>query len=346
MEAPPTKGEEPPPAEPLKYKTWVFKVSIHCEGCKKKVKRILHNIEGVYTIDIDSKLHKVTVTGNVESDTLIKKLEKSGKHAELWPESPDRKEQKATKSKKKDKEGDPENPRGGGGEGDGARDQEKRDGGKGKAEEVVKSEGFPTAKNHGGAAEVPNPGKSTSVGKVQLMDDKSEGKKPDGEPPSLENMPVPEKTFSENDGGAAEKSGGGASGSGGKKKKKKGQNGNGKNRDESDPAAAGGGNSGPGIQSPPPAGSINPGPPIYHHLYDEFSPRYYAPPPPAYAVSYNTAYPSSSYTASYYTVAPPYSYAYSYVEPPPPSDGAFASHGSPKSFEMFNEENPNACSVM
>ncbi|PKU68479.1 heavy metal-associated isoprenylated plant protein 36 [Dendrobium catenatum] len=73
-------------AEPLKYKTLALKVSIHCEGCKKKVKKVLQGIEGVYKTTIDSQQQKVTVTGNVEADTLIKKLVKSGKHAELWPE--------------------------------------------------------------------------------------------------------------------------------------------------------------------------------------------------------------------------------------------------------------------
>ncbi|XP_020584825.1 heavy metal-associated isoprenylated plant protein 35-like [Phalaenopsis equestris] len=75
-----------PAAEPLKYQTLALKVSIHCEGCKKKVKKVLQGIEGVYKTTIDSQQQKVTVTGNVDADTLIKKLVKSGKHAELWPE--------------------------------------------------------------------------------------------------------------------------------------------------------------------------------------------------------------------------------------------------------------------
>ena len=35
-------------------------------------------------VDIDGEQHKVTVTGTVDSDTLIKKLGRSGKHAEIW----------------------------------------------------------------------------------------------------------------------------------------------------------------------------------------------------------------------------------------------------------------------
>ncbi|XP_059648485.1 heavy metal-associated isoprenylated plant protein 36 [Cornus florida] len=94
-----TEGEAS--TEPLKYKTWVLKVSVHCQGCKRKVKKILHNIEGVYTENIDIKQQKVTVIGNVESDVLIKKLIKSGKHAELWPVKVDKKEKEAKNKKEK-----------------------------------------------------------------------------------------------------------------------------------------------------------------------------------------------------------------------------------------------------
>ncbi|KAL2508899.1 heavy metal-associated isoprenylated plant protein 33 [Forsythia ovata] len=38
----------------------------------------------VYTTKIDSEQGKVTVSGNVDPATLIKKLAKSGKHAEIW----------------------------------------------------------------------------------------------------------------------------------------------------------------------------------------------------------------------------------------------------------------------
>ncbi|CAI9762168.1 unnamed protein product [Fraxinus pennsylvanica] len=68
----------------LKIQTCVLKVNIHCDGCKQKVKRILQKIDGVYTIKIDSEQGKVTVSGNVDPATLIKKLAKSGKHAEIW----------------------------------------------------------------------------------------------------------------------------------------------------------------------------------------------------------------------------------------------------------------------
>ncbi|CAK9160109.1 unnamed protein product [Ilex paraguariensis] len=67
-----------------KMQTCILRVNIHCGGCKQKVKKKLQKIEGVYSASIDVDQGKVTVTGNVDPATLIKKLIKSGKHAELW----------------------------------------------------------------------------------------------------------------------------------------------------------------------------------------------------------------------------------------------------------------------
>ncbi|KAG6431109.1 hypothetical protein SASPL_109184 [Salvia splendens] len=41
-------------------------------------------IVGVYTTKVESEQGKVTVSGNVDAGTLIKKLSKKGKHAEIW----------------------------------------------------------------------------------------------------------------------------------------------------------------------------------------------------------------------------------------------------------------------
>ncbi|KAG6538739.1 heavy metal-associated isoprenylated plant protein 37-like [Zingiber officinale] len=72
--------------EVLKVKTHILKVNIHCHGCKLKVKKLLHRIQGVFSVDIDLENQKVTVQANVDSSTLIKKLIRAGKHAELWPQ--------------------------------------------------------------------------------------------------------------------------------------------------------------------------------------------------------------------------------------------------------------------
>ncbi|XP_023747938.1 heavy metal-associated isoprenylated plant protein 36 [Lactuca sativa] len=67
--------------------TWTLRVYIHCEGCKKKVFKVLQSIDGVYKTEIDSLQHKAIVTGSVDGNTLVQKLLKSGKHAEVLPES-------------------------------------------------------------------------------------------------------------------------------------------------------------------------------------------------------------------------------------------------------------------
>lgn len=65
------------------------------------------SISGVYTTNIDSQQHKVTVTGNVDANTLIKKLLKSGKCVELWPESTGGNDKNPGKSKNKKKQKPP-----------------------------------------------------------------------------------------------------------------------------------------------------------------------------------------------------------------------------------------------
>ncbi|KAJ6817038.1 heavy metal-associated isoprenylated plant protein 35-like [Iris pallida] len=98
------------PSQPLNYKTCVLKVSIHCEGCKKKVKKILKNINGVHSVDIDALQNKVTVAGDVDAETLIRRLAKSGKNADMWPEkkpanpNPNPNPNPSTKPKEKNKE--------------------------------------------------------------------------------------------------------------------------------------------------------------------------------------------------------------------------------------------------
>ncbi|KAH7365753.1 hypothetical protein KP509_18G044200 [Ceratopteris richardii] len=62
-----------------------LRVLIHCEACKKKVKKVLQNVEGVQTVEIDGALGKVSVVGNVDACALIKRLERANKVAEVFP---------------------------------------------------------------------------------------------------------------------------------------------------------------------------------------------------------------------------------------------------------------------
>uniref|UniRef100_A0A0D9V9X4 HMA domain-containing protein n=1 Tax=Leersia perrieri TaxID=77586 RepID=A0A0D9V9X4_9ORYZ len=77
-------------SEPIECQALVLRVSIHCEGCKKKVKKVLQNVNGVFRCDVDARSNKVIVTTsrNLDANILIAKLRKSGKQAEPWPEEP------------------------------------------------------------------------------------------------------------------------------------------------------------------------------------------------------------------------------------------------------------------
>lgn len=51
-------------------------------------------VPGVYQVNIDAEQQKVTVSGGVDAGTLIKKLVKAGKHAELWSQKSSQNHQK------------------------------------------------------------------------------------------------------------------------------------------------------------------------------------------------------------------------------------------------------------
>ncbi|KAG6757684.1 hypothetical protein POTOM_038006 [Populus tomentosa] len=132
----------------LFVQTCVLKVNIHCDGCKQKVKKHLQRIEGaqlliiisilyynvlafsflmwdsgllcllffifivqqrVYQVNIDAEQQKVTVSGTVDTATLIKKLVRAGKHAEVWSQKSNQKQNnnciKDDKSNKGQKQG-------------------------------------------------------------------------------------------------------------------------------------------------------------------------------------------------------------------------------------------------
>lgn len=72
--------------ESLKTETFVLKIHLNCQGCRTKVRKALRKIEGVYGVDINAEDQKVTVTGVVNPSTLVQKLAKLGKHAEIWNE--------------------------------------------------------------------------------------------------------------------------------------------------------------------------------------------------------------------------------------------------------------------
>ncbi|KAD4982453.1 hypothetical protein E3N88_19124 [Mikania micrantha] len=60
-------------------------VNMDCQGCERKVRKALENLDGVQKVDIEMNLQKVTVTGWVNPEKVLKKVRRTGKKAELWP---------------------------------------------------------------------------------------------------------------------------------------------------------------------------------------------------------------------------------------------------------------------
>ncbi|XP_052177850.1 heavy metal-associated isoprenylated plant protein 45 isoform X2 [Diospyros lotus] len=61
-----------------------LKVDLDCEGCIKKILKAIKKIEDIETYNVDKQLNKVTVTGNVTTEEVIKVLQKIGKPASSW----------------------------------------------------------------------------------------------------------------------------------------------------------------------------------------------------------------------------------------------------------------------
>ncbi|GAA0176341.1 hypothetical protein LIER_29350 [Lithospermum erythrorhizon] len=317
--ASPQPSEEPP--QPLQYQTWVLKVSIHCQGCKRKVKRVLQSIEGVYTISIDMQQQKVIVTGNIDGHSLIKKLVKSGKKAELWQDKPSKKEKSSGKSSNdNEKEGKKQNS-------DDEEDEENHPDNPEEKHVIQPTNGC------GGSGSNNNRGPSVKFGSVETIVIHPPGP---GTTATMEKPP----TGPQNGGGGPP---GGTTAKKKKKKKKKSSNAN--------TNSNAGANMGPG---PPNGAPTNPGldgqnnmgpsqvpeglpPPQQPYNYPpSYGPNYQ---PQTYVVSYNAAYPSNGSDPMCY-MRP--SYAYSFREP-----DVYTVHPTQlESFAFMSDENPNGCFVM
>ncbi|ONI35029.1 hypothetical protein PRUPE_1G511200 [Prunus persica] len=69
--------------------TVAVKIRMDCEGCARKVKKVLSGVKGAKSVDIDLKQQKATVTGyNVEAKKVLKAAQSTKKKCELWPYVP------------------------------------------------------------------------------------------------------------------------------------------------------------------------------------------------------------------------------------------------------------------
>ncbi|MQL79993.1 hypothetical protein Taro_012452 [Colocasia esculenta] len=334
------KQEQPAAAAPevLKYQTWVLKVSIHCEACKRKVKKVLQSIEGVYTTAVEARQHKVTVVGDVDAQTLIKKLLKSGKHAELWPEPPPKPQEKEEHGREKNKS---------------IADDGEKGSSKKPAEDDATStvdQQLPGAPNT--TEPSPTPALASKGSGTSKQPSAVEGDAPEGSPSAVE-RDAPEGSTEDDGanarsptsprgkqaagGGAEEKSGGGKKK--GKKKAAEGGDVQAETWKDSGETSGGGGPVRRGSQ-----------PDLWMHPQ---------PPQPVYAASYNTAHPTTSYGVAYYAAAPVVPREDYYYDvytsqqlqrdatdryPPPP--GVVLPPYDDRSYEVTGNEDSHGCDVM
>ncbi|KAH0455822.1 hypothetical protein IEQ34_015854 [Dendrobium chrysotoxum] len=67
------------------FQTVELKVRMDCDGCEHKTCLI---VAGVRSVEINRKQNKVTVTGYVEPNRVVKRVQSTGKKAEIWPYVP------------------------------------------------------------------------------------------------------------------------------------------------------------------------------------------------------------------------------------------------------------------
>ncbi|XP_047333274.1 heavy metal-associated isoprenylated plant protein 22-like [Impatiens glandulifera] len=66
-----------------------IKVKLDCDGCERRVKNAVTNMKGVKTVEVNRKQNRVTVSGYVEPNKVLKKVRSTGKkRAKFWPYVP------------------------------------------------------------------------------------------------------------------------------------------------------------------------------------------------------------------------------------------------------------------
>ncbi|XP_010533407.1 PREDICTED: heavy metal-associated isoprenylated plant protein 20 [Tarenaya hassleriana] len=65
-----------------------IKVKMDCDGCERKVKNAVSSMKGVKSVEVNRKMSKVTVSGYVDGKKVLKRVQRTGKKAEMWPYVP------------------------------------------------------------------------------------------------------------------------------------------------------------------------------------------------------------------------------------------------------------------
>ncbi|XP_034674062.1 heavy metal-associated isoprenylated plant protein 21 [Vitis riparia] len=77
-----TKGKRKP------MQTVEIKVKMDCDGCERRVKNAVTSMRGVKSVEVIRKQSRVTVTGYVDANKVLKRVKSTGKRAEFWPYIP------------------------------------------------------------------------------------------------------------------------------------------------------------------------------------------------------------------------------------------------------------------
>ncbi|WP_411024843.1 heavy-metal-associated domain-containing protein, partial [Salmonella sp. s57610] len=65
-----------------------IKVKMDCDGCERRVRNFVSSMKGVKSVEVNRKQSRVTVSGYVEPNKVLKKVKSTGKIAEFWPYVP------------------------------------------------------------------------------------------------------------------------------------------------------------------------------------------------------------------------------------------------------------------
>ncbi|XP_043701601.1 heavy metal-associated isoprenylated plant protein 21-like [Telopea speciosissima] len=65
-----------------------IKVKMDCDGCERRVKHAVSSMKGVKSVDLSRKQSRVTVSGYVDPNKVLKRIKSTGKKAEFWPYVP------------------------------------------------------------------------------------------------------------------------------------------------------------------------------------------------------------------------------------------------------------------
>ncbi|XP_019226605.1 PREDICTED: heavy metal-associated isoprenylated plant protein 21-like isoform X3 [Nicotiana attenuata] len=62
-----------------------IKVKMDCDGCERKVKNAVNSMKGVKTVEVNRKQNRVTVSGYIDPNKVLKSVKSTGKMAIFWP---------------------------------------------------------------------------------------------------------------------------------------------------------------------------------------------------------------------------------------------------------------------